>query len=417
MGSNSFSIFLIIMLVLLSAFFSSTETAFSSVSRIRLKNLMNCGNKKAKKALEIVENYDSALSAVLIGNNIVNIAAASVGTLFFTRIFPIYGALISTIALTIIILIFGEVIPKSLAKENPEKFALSVSGAVVFLLIIFKPIIWALIKIKSFIATKFVASNTNPSVTEQELKFIIEEIEDEGVLNEYESELMQSALDFDDITVSEVLTPRVDVVAVDITDDIEHIKDVFYTEGYSRIPVYDKSIDNIIGILNEKDFIKKYFKVKDFNIRSLLKQTIYAPPKKRIAELLKEMQQQKIHLSVVTDQYGGTQGIITIEDIIEELVGEIWDEQDEVTNDITATSANNYIVSADINVYDLFEHFDINEQLYTGQSQTLGGWALELFGKIPQKGDFFEFDIMHIVVDDVTEQRINTFKLSTNPKC
>jgi len=417
LGSNTFSIFLIIMLVLLSAFFSSTETAFSSASKMRLKNLMNCGDKRAKKALEIVENYDAALSAVLIGNNIVNIAAASVGTLFFTRIFPIYGALISTIALTIIILIFGEVIPKSLAKENPEKFALSVSGAVIFLLIIFKPIIWALIKIKSIISIRFMVSNPNPSVTEQELKFIIEEIEDEGVLNEYESELMQSALDFDDITVSEVLTPRVDVVAVDITDDIEHIKDVFYKEGYSRIPVYDKSIDNIIGVLNEKDFIKKYLKVKDFNIRNLLKQTIYAPPKKRIAELLKEMQQQKTHLSVVTDQYGGTQGIITIEDIIEELVGEIWDEQDEITNDITATSANNYIVSADINVYDIFEYFDINEQVYEGQSQTLGGWALELFGKIPQKGDFFDFDIMHIVVDDVTEQRINSFKMCISPKC
>lgn len=415
MDSNTFSIIFVIVLVGLSAFFSATETAYSSLNRIRLKNYVNSGDKRAKRTIKISEDYDAALSAVLIGNNIVNIAAASVGTIICTNIFGASGVAISTIIMTIVVLIFGEVIPKSLAKEHPENFALAVSGILALLITVFKPIIWVLMKIKLFLTSKLVKKNSNPSVTEEELKYIIEEIEDEGVLDEHESELMQSALDFNGITVSEILTPRVDVAAIDITEDPEIIREIIFSEGYSRIPVYDKTIDNVVGVLNQKDFFKAYIKHRDVDIKPLLQGAIFVPPKKHIAELLKEFQKLKLHMAVVTDQYGGTLGVITLEDIIEELVGEIWDESDEVVDDIVMVTLNKYRVNGDMNVYDLFEHIEIDDTNYDGQSQSVGGWALEIFEKIPEVGDDFDYENLHITVETVQDQRITSFIVTVTP--
>lgn len=404
-----FSIILLVILVALSAFFSATETAFSSVNRIRLKNFMSSGDKRAKRALKIADNFDSALSAILIGNNIVNIAAASIGTLLFTAWIGASGAAVSTIVMTIVVLIFGEVLPKSFAKERPENFALTVSGILSVLIVVFTPLIWVLMQIKKMFTPKKSKSEQQPTVTEEELKFIIEEIEDEGVLDEHESELVQSALDFNDITVSEILTPRVDIVAVELTDDIETIKNVFLEEGYSRLPVYDKTIDNIIGIINEKDFFKQLLTKKTFHIKSLIQETVYVPPKKYISELLKDMQRSKHHLAVVTDQYGGTLGILSLEDIIEELVGDIWDEGDEVIHEIIKVSNDEYRVSADMNVYDLFDQLNIEDTAYASQSQSISAWALEMFEKIPEKNDSFEFENLEIKVEDVIDQRITCF--------
>lgn len=413
MDSSTFSIISIIVLVSLSAFFSATETAFSSLNKIRLRNYVTSGDKRAKRTLKVAENFDAALSAVLIGNNIVNIAAASVGTIFFTSLFGTSGVGISTIVMTIVVLIFGEVIPKSLAKEHPENFALTVSGILSFLMIIFKPIIWCLMNIKRIFTSK-IKKNSQPSVTEEELKYIIEEIEDEGVLNEHESELMQSALDFDDITAIEILTPRVDVVAVDINENPEIIKDTIFREGYSRIPVYDKTIDSVVGVINEKDFIKKYMENKNVDIKPLIQEAIFVPPKKHIAQLLKEFQRKKLHLAVVSDQYGGTLGIITLEDVIEELVGEIWDESDEIINEITKLSDNEYRVSADMNVYDLFDYLEIDDTPYNESSQSMSAWALGMFEKIPEKNDSFDFENINVSVEDITEQRITSFIVKLN---
>lgn len=400
---------LLIVLVGLSSFFSATETAFSSVNKIRLKNYASSGDKRAKKALKVAENFDNALSAVLIGNNIVNIAAASIGTVAFVALIGDAGVAVSTIVLTFVVLIFGEVLPKSIAKEHPENFTLAVAGILDFLIKVFTPLIWLLMKIKKLFTSKLVSTNQQPSVTEEELKFIIEEIEDEGVLNEHESELVQSAIEFNDITVSEILTPRVDVVAVDITESPEKIKDIFFSEGFSRIPVYEKTIDNIVGIITEKDFMRQYLINKDVNIKGLLQQAMFVPPKKHIAELLKEIQKTKMHLAVVTDQYGGTLGIITLEDIIEELVGEIWDESDEIVNEIIQLSPTTYRVNAETNVYDLFDYLKLDDMDYTGQSQSLSGWALEMFEKIPNKNDSFKYENLEIIVEEVLDQRITAF--------
>lgn len=407
MDPNTISIITIILLIAASAFFSATETAFSSLNKIRLKNYVNTGDKRAQRALKIANDFDRAISTILIGNNIVNIASASIGTILFTTIFGASGVGISTVVMTVVVLIFGEVLPKSIAKENPEKFALTVSGIIEFLMVILYPFTWVLKKIKQ-IFTSRIKTQSHPTVTEQELKYIIEEIEDEGVLDEHESELMQSALDFNDITVSEILTPRVDVVAVELNEDPEVIKNIIFNEGYSRLPVYDKTIDNIVGVLNEKDFIKAYLYNKDVNIESLMQKTIYVPPKKLIAELLKEIQREKMHLAIVTDQYGGTLGIISLEDIIEELVGEIWDECDEVITNIVPISDGIYRVNADMNVYDLFGFLKIDESKYDGQSQSVSAWVLDMFKKIPENNDSFIYENFEFKVESIIEQRITT---------
>lgn len=410
MDPNTISIITIILLIAGSAFFSATETAFSSLNRIRIKNYAASGNKRAKRTLKIANNFDNAISTILIGNNIVNIASASLATVLFVRLIGENGVGLSTVVTTVVVLIFGEVLPKSIAKEHPEQFALAVSGVLEVLMVILTPFAWLLKKLKNLVTSRM-KTTTQPSVTEEELKYIIEEIEDEGVLDEHESELMQSALDFNDITVSEILTPRVDIVGIEVGEDIETIKHIILREGYSRLPVYEKTIDNIIGVLNEKDFIKAYMHNKNVNVRSLMQKTIYVPPKKHIAELLKEIQREKMHLAVVTDQYGGTLGIISLEDIIEQLVGEIWDESDEVITNVVPIGEGVYQISADMNVYDLLDYLDIDDAKYTGASQSVSAWALEMFQKIPEANESFQFLHLTIEVLEVTEQRIKTLKV------
>lgn len=413
----------IIVLVSFSAFFSSTETAFSSVSKIRLKNYANSGDLRAKRALKIAERYDTALSAVLIGNNIVNIGAASVGTLFFTRLLGgDAGAWVSTVVMTVLVLIFGEVVPKSLAKQHPENVAMATSGILWFLMKVFFPIIWLLQQFVKLFSRK--GGEAQPTVTEEELKVMIEEIEDEGVLNEHESELVQSAIDFDDITADEVLVPRVDVTAVELNDSVEEIRELFFSSGHSRLPVYEKTIDNIVGILNEKDFLKSYLLDPAVDIQPLMQKVVYIPPKKRIAELLKELQRDRVHMAVVTDSYGGTIGIITMEDILEELVGEIWDESDEVKPEIELLSetktdkgtVRTYRVCGDMNVYDFFEALEMDDDGYTGSSQSMSGWALDVFEKIPEEGDGYDFKNLHISVEILSEQRITSLIVTVSPQ-
>lgn len=408
--SSTAQYIIILILVLLSGFFSATETAFSSVNKIRIRNYVNSGDKRAIKVLKIIENYDKALSAILIGNNIVNIASASLGTIIFTNMFGANGVGIATIVMTILVLIFGEILPKTFVKENAEKFSLFVVNILSFTMFILSPIVYIFVCLKNIIYKLFIKEKkSKPSVTEQELKYIIEEIQDEGVLEKQEGELVQSALDFDEITANEILTPRVDIIAIDINDSIEKIKDIFITQKYSRIPVFEKSIDNIIGILHEKEFFKFYIENKEnknVNLSNLIQKTIYIPPKKKISELLRELQKEKLHLAVVSDEYGGTQGIITLEDILEELVGEIWDEADEVEQSIIKISDSSYKVSADMNIYDMFEKLDITYNDFESTSNTVSGWILETFEKIPQEGEFFEYKNIKVTIKTLEEQRI-----------
>lgn len=408
-------VIVIIILVAFSAFFSGTETAYSSISKARLKSYASSGDKRAKRALKVAEKYDTALSAVLIGNNIVNIGAASVGTLFFTRLVGSSGAGLSTVVLTVVVLIFGEVVPKSLAKQHPENMAMRAATPLWYLMKIFAPLIWVLQRIVQAFSKK-VGGEAQPSVTEEELKVIIEEIEDEGVLNEHESELVQSAIDFDDITADEILTPRVDVAGVEAGEDPEVIKELFFSTGFTRLPVYEKNIDDIIGVINEKDFVRAYLEDRRVDVRALMQRVVYVPPKKHISKLMRELQNEHLHIAVVTDSYGGTIGIVTLEDIVEELVGEIWDESDRVTLDLERLSDDAFRVAGDMNVYDLFEALDVDDGAYEGSSQSMSGWALDVFERIPDPQEEFSYENLRIVVEQVKEQRITSFIITVLPK-
>lgn len=408
---------LLIVCVGLSAFFSGSETAFATVNKIRMKNLASEGNKKAGKVIKIAEDYDRTLSAILIGNNIVNIASASIGTVIFTQFLgTTNGPWVSTLAMTIIVLIFGEITPKSLAKENAEKFTLAVVNVLDIMIKCLSPLVFIFVKFKNLFGGN--NDNSQPTVTEQELKYLIEESESEGVLEEQESELVKSALDFDETTVDEVLTPRVDVIAIDINEDPEKIKELFFEEGYSRLPVYNGNIDTILGVIHNKDFFRAYLEDKNINLNDIIQKTVYVPPKKRISELMQELQKLKSHMAIVTDQYGGTIGVITLEDIIEQLVGDIWDESDEEEIDITKVSDDKYQVSADMNVEDFFDEidFEYRDSDLEEIPSTFAGWALETFERIPEHGDSFDYKNLTITVLEVFDQRIIKLEIKVNPK-
>lgn len=401
---------LLVVLTALSAFFSASETAFSSVNKIRLKNYVSDGNRKAERALKIAEDFDRMLSAILIGNNIVNIASASIGTVIFTKLFGAAGAAISTVVMTIVVLIFGEILPKSYAKENSEKVTMNFAAPLNAVMVVLTPLVWVFTKLQSLVKSKKGDEDT-PSVTQEELKFIIEEIEDEGVLQESESELLQSALEFQEITVDEILTPRVDLVAADVNDSVEEIKALFMEHRYSRIPIYEKTVDSIIGVLWERDFFRELINGNEVDIRSLTRKTIFVPEKQLISSLMRELQMSKIHMAVVTDSYGGTVGIVTLEDIVEELVGEIWDEKDEVIETIVKLDDNEYIVDADLNVFDMLEELEIELKDFEPESNTVGGWVLEEMKKIPEEGESFEYAPMTVTIHEVSEKRVEKIKV------
>lgn len=403
---DGYLILVLVVLVLLSAFFSASETAISTVNRIRMRNYADEGNKKAQKVIHMADNYDRTLSTILVGNNIVNITFASLSTMLFTNLFGVSGVGIATLVSTIVVLIFGEILPKSMAKEFADTFALTVAYPLYWIMLVLTPVVYIFIGIKKGIMRIFKPQKKQVSVTEQELKYIIEEIEDEGVLEKQESELVRSALDFDEITAEEILTPRVDVVSVEADASTETIKDLFIEEHYSRIPVYEDSIDNIIGVLYSKDFFTAYVKGTEFSIRDMLQSVIFIPPSKKISELFSELQKSKSHLAVVTDQYGGNMGIVTLEDILEELVGEIWDEYDEDERDFVPLDENTFEISGDLRVSDLVEELKIEGLIIETGSNSAGGWALESFGHIPAEGESFMNGILKVTVKEVSENRI-----------
>ena len=403
---DGYLILVLVVLVLLSAFFSASETAISTINRIRMRNLADEGNKKAQKAIQMADNYDRTLSTILVGNNIVNIAFASLSTMLFTSWFGVSGVGIATLVSTVVVLVFGEVLPKSLAKEFADSFALAVSYPLYYIMILLTPIVYIFIGIKKGVMRIFKPQKKQVSVTEQELKYIIEEIEVEGVLEKQESELVRSALDFDEITADEILTPRVDVVSAEVGESIETIKDLFVEEHFSRIPIYENSIDNVIGVLYSKDFFTAYIKGTDFSIRDMLQSVIFIPPKKKISELFSELQKSKSHLAIVTDQYGGNMGIVTLEDILEELVGEIWDEYDEDERDFVPLDENTFEISGDLRVSDLIEELNIDGLTIETSSNSVGGWALERLGHIPKAGESFTNGILKVTVKEVIENRI-----------
>ena len=400
----------LVILVGFSAFFSASETAFSSLNQIRLKSRAEDGDSSAARVLNMAEQYDKLLSTILIGNNIVNIAAASIGTILFTQMLGAErGATMSTIVLTIIVLIFGEVTPKSRAKEMPEKMATAVSPFLVLLMALMTPLTWLFTQWKKLLG-HFVHSGEADTITEGELMTMVSEAENDGELTDRESELIRSAIEFDDVEVEEILTPRVDVVAVEDDIPLEELAQTFAESGYSRLPVYHGTIDNIIGVVHEKDFyiarLKKATKIDD-----LVVPTLYTTGSTQISQLLRTLREQHHHLAVVVDEYGGTEGIITLEDILEELVGEIWDEHDEVTEDFRKQSDGSWLVSGSASVDDLYEELDLPEEEDI-DSNTVNGLVQEKTCHLPKVGDRFTLGEYDGGVTRTAKRRVTEVRLT-----
>ncbi|MCQ2490396.1 MAG: hemolysin family protein [Ruminococcus sp.] len=408
--NDIWKIVLVLAMMVFSALFSGTETAYSSVNKLRLKNYESQGNKKAAKALKLANRFDEVLTAVLIGNNIVNIASSSVSTLLFVSIFGSKGAGISTAVITVLVLVFCEVLPKSYAKKNAEKIALALASPLWVLVMILKPCVWVLNRLSSL----FSKGSEAPTVTEDELKYMIDEIEEEGVIEEQESELVKSALEFDETSVEEILIPRVKMIGVDVNSSIDEIKETFTREMYSRLPVYEKSLDDIIGIITNKAFFKMLIEGGN-DIRSIIQEVPHIADTKLISDAMRSMQRSKVHLAIVTDQYGGTKGMITLEDIIEELVGEIYDEDDEIVTSIIRLDEGTYECSGDVTIDELLETLGLDEDMITTGYSTVGGWMPEILEHIPEAGESTESGIFRLTAAEVSEQNVEKVVIGILP--
>ena len=413
---------IIFFLICFSAFFSASETAYTSANKIRLRSKAENGKKSAARALKIIEKYDKTLTTILIGNNIVNILTSSLATVLFIDLLEDAdtGSVVSTVVVTIVVLIFGEILPKTIAKSNAETFACAISGVMTFLMTVFTPLSAFFILLQKGANKIFANKNKEVSITEQELLSIIDEIEDEGVLEEQEGSLVKSALVFDETIVSEVITPRVNVVAVEINAGEEKVKELFLKEQYSRLPVYEKTVDHIVGVITQHDFFEKIVRGESFTIRDIMQDTLHIPNLMKISDVLKQMQKNKLHLAVVVDQYGGTEGIVTLEDIIEELVGEIWDESDEITAPVKFISDTVFETSGEISQNDFNRFFEARAMDYRidTDSNTVGGWLFELFGRIPEENDSIRTDDFIITVKSLQDFRVGTvqFEIITQTK-
>ncbi len=404
MDGNGIYILALIALVAMSAFFSASETAYTGLNRARLKNIAQSGSRRAEKALALAENYDRLLSGILVGNNIVNILSASLATVLFVRVLGRGGVSASTAVMTVVVLMFGEIAPKSIAKERPEQVALAVYPALNAILILLAPAIFLAGCWQKLVYRVFKPSKDR-GITEEELITIVEEAENEGEIDEHESELIRSAIEFNDLTAEDILTPRVDVVAVDVEDGPEDVARAFGESGRSRLPVYEDSIDNIVGILHEKDF---YRRRDSASLREMMTAPLCVLPATQLGVLLKLLQKTKNHMAVVMDEYGGVAGIVTMEDILEELVGEIWDEHDEIVEDIVPLSGGGWRVDGGASLDDLREILPVGEDY---DSVTVNGWVLEVLGHFPQPGDAFEYGNMRITVEKVDRRRVEQIRL------
>ena len=409
MDSNATLILVLIILVILSAFFSASETAYTSLNRVRVKNMAGSGNKRAEKVLFLSENYDKLLSGILVGNNIVNILSASLATVLFTNLIGTAGVSVSTVVMTVIVLMFGEITPKSIAKQHPEKFAFAFYPFLSTILKILSPLVFLFSGWQKLVYKIFKPSDDR-GITEEELITIVEEAEYEGEIDQHESELIRSAIEFNDMSAEDILTPRVDIVAVSVSDSMEEISRVFTDSGYSRIPVYEDSVDNIVGILHEKDF----YSLKDEKtIREMMSVPLCVVPATQLGVLLKLLQKTKNHMAVVMDEYGGVSGIVTMEDILEELVGEIWDEHDEVEVEITALPDGSYRVSGSASLDDLQDIFPIPQNY---DCVTVNGWVLEVMGRFPQAGETFDYGKMRVTVEKVAKRRVEQIRIELIPE-
>ena len=409
---------IILLLILVSSFCSCAETAFSCASTIRLKRWADEGNKKAKRALKIAEDFDKTLTAILILNNIVNLGCSALATVLCIELFGDYGAAVATGGTTLLVLTFGEIIPKCFGKEKADRIAVAFALPLKIIIIILIPFIHLFIYVKRFALFVFRIKSDESVVTEDELKYIVESIEEQGVLEQQESEMVRSVLDFDETSVEEILTPRVDVTGIDIDSTTEEILSIIKTQRYSRIPVYEESIDNIVGILHTWDYLEAIASGKKPVLKNLITPPYFIFKTQNLSSVLSEFRRKKLHIAIVTDEYGGTLGIVTMEDLLEEIVGEIWDEDEEIENDCQKLYENCYRVSGDMELSELFRLFDIRVTDEETDSNTVGGFIFESLGAIAKSGDSFFYRGLKITVESVTDRRVDfaTVKLQDEEK-
>lgn len=408
-------VILLVVLILLSAFFSATETAFSSLNKARLKTQLENGGATVRRAYKLSENYDRLLFTILIGNNIVNITATTVATLLFAILIrnESVSATVSTVVMTVLVLVFGEITPKTVAKETPEKFACAVSYPLSFFIVILYPLTMIFTGWKALLKKVFRFKNDDV-ITEEELLTYVEEAGEDGTLDKNETDLISSAIEFNESEVGDILVPRVNVIAVDIDSPMEEIQKTFLEHGFSRLPVYKGSIDSVVGMIHEKDFYAARTK-GETNIRGIVTSVALATEHMRISVLLRSMQRQKVHLAVVVDEYGGTLGIVTLEDILEELVGEIWDEHDEVVDYFNKLDDTTYLVDGNAELADFFELFSQDED-EESESNTVSGWIIEKCGDIPPIGYSFDYNNLKIEVTKRNLKKVLEIRVTILPK-
>lgn len=395
------TVIIMVLLVLLSACFSASETAFSSLNRIRMKNLAENGSKKAARVMKLSDNFDKLLSTLLIGNNIVNIALASIATVLFVKHFGDIGATLSTVVITVAVLIFGEISPKTLAKDNPERFAMGFAPYISALAALLTPLTFLFSLWQKLLSRVFKAKSDN-IVTEDELLTIVDEAQTGGGIDSREGELIRSAIEFNELCAEDIITPRVDVIAVDKTEKNGEIAKVFAETGFSRLPVYDGNVDNIIGILHQKDFYNFVYH-RDKTVEQVMSEPLFITGSMNVGNLLSKLQSEKSHIAIVADEYGGTEGIVTMEDVLEELVGEIWDEHDMVTLSISKTGDDCYRVDCSTAFDEFAEYFAIDDDT---DANTVGGWVMENLGKVAAPGDMFKKHGLSVLVTKTEEHRV-----------
>ena len=388
--------------VIMSGYFSATETAFTSLNRVRLKSWADGGDQRAARTLALAEDYDKLLSTLLIGNNIVNNVATTIGAVLFIHLIDnVTGPTVSAIVLTVVILIFGEVSPKSLAKESPERFAMFATPLLGVLRTVLTPLNFLFTQWKRLLSKVF-RKSADGGITEEELVTLVDQAESEGGLDQHESRLIRAAIEFHDLEVEEILTPRVDIVAVEDTDSMEEIAKIFAENGYSRLPVYHEDIDNIIGVIHEKDFHAARYRGLT-SVKEMLGPMLYTTGNTKISELLRILQREKAHMVIVVDEYGGTEGLVTLEDIVEELVGEIWDEHDEVVESFRKQSDGSFLVAAGADLSDLYDLFSIKGDC---DASTVSGWVIDQLGRLPLVGDHFQAEGLDVTVTMVDHRRV-----------
>ena len=395
------SILVMAFCIIMSAYFSATETAFSSLNRTRIKVLAENGNRRAQLTYRLSENYDKLISTILIGNNLVNILVASIGTLLFVEIWGDIGATISTVVVTIVVLIFGEITPKSIAKDFPEKFAMFSAPLINILIYVLTPVNFLFTQWKKMISKLF-QTKEDEKMSQEELLLLLEDVQQEGSINEDEGVLLKNAVEFSDLEAQDLLTHRVDLEAVDIDATKDEIAELFTASHFSRLLVYEESIDKIIGVIHRKDFYVGNG-ITSKEIKDIITTPLFVMPAEKISRLLKLLQANKSHIAVVIDEYGGTLGIVTMEDILEELVGEIWDEHDEVEEPFHMVDANTYILEGDVTFDDFCSFFNVKGE---ADSVSIAGWIMEQMGKIPEQGDSFTYGNLTVSIEQISDNRI-----------